>query len=133
MLPHDSVNFKQFYYEGVDGLKTGHIDVEEDDFYNFTGTALRNNQRLITVVMKTDEETEGARFKETIKLLDYGFKFENQELFSAGYQLEGESEIPVAKGKEDVVTVSLGESVSFPVKAGEEESYHIEYHMEESL
>jgi len=37
MLPHEGVNFQQFYYEGVDGLKTGYTDLAG---YCFTGTAV---------------------------------------------------------------------------------------------
>ena len=39
---------------------------------NFTGTAERNGMRLISVVMGTDSEPH--RFKETAKVLDYGFQ-----------------------------------------------------------
>ena len=52
----------------MDGLKTGHTDEAK---YCFTGTAQRNNMRLISVVMGADSDT--SRFSETKKLLDYGF------------------------------------------------------------
>lgn len=58
MLPgHESQNFKQYSYKGLDGLKTGHTDLAG---YTFTGTAERDGQRLISVVMRTD--SIGARF-----------------------------------------------------------------------
>src|SRR5690625_5039746 len=77
MLPHEGVNLKQYYYEGVDGLKTGYTDFAG---YCFTGTAEVNGKRLITGVMKADSEDQ--RFKETAKLLDYGYNnFETIELF----------------------------------------------------
>src|SRR5690625_5030458 len=80
--------------------------------------------------MKTDSETE--RFEETAKLMDYGFNnFSKQELFPAGYQAEGESAIPVAKGKEDQVQVSISEAISLPVQEEEAELYHIQYHFDE--
>ncbi|WP_010531259.1 D-alanyl-D-alanine carboxypeptidase family protein [Lentibacillus jeotgali] len=127
MLPHDSVNFEQFYYEGVDGLKTGFTDMAG---YCFTGTAKKYGKRYISVVMKTD--SKGARFEETAKLLDYGFnQFEKQELFPAGYQLEGKSDIPVSKGKEDSVQVATDQAFSAPVKGEQAENYSIDYQLDE--
>ncbi|GAB3808107.1 serine hydrolase [Virgibacillus kimchii] len=127
MLEHDASYLEPFYYEGVDGLKTGYTDLAG---YSFTGTAERNGERYITVVMKTGSEAE--RFEETAKLLDYGFNnFSKQELFPAGYQVEGESAISVAKGKEDQVQVSISEAISLPVQEEEAELYSIQYHIEE--
>ncbi|WP_373894395.1 D-alanyl-D-alanine carboxypeptidase family protein [Virgibacillus natechei] len=127
MLPHDSSYLEQFYYEGMDGLKTGNTELAG---YTFTGTAERNGKRLISVVMKTESEEE--RFNETEKLLDYGFEqFETVELFPAGYQVEGESTIPVAKGKEDALSVSIAEAFNVPVKTGEEELYSVSYTIDE--
>ncbi len=127
MLEHEGVNFKQFYYEGVDGLKTGYT---ESGGNSFTSTAIRNGTRLISVVMRADSREE--RFEETAKLLDYGFNnFQTEELFPSGYQLEGESAIPVAKGKEDFVDVSISDSIALPIQPEEEELYRIEYQMDE--
>ncbi|MFC4024168.1 serine hydrolase [Oceanobacillus longus] len=127
MLPHEGVNLEQFFYEGVDGLKTGFTTLAG---YSFTGTALVDNRRLITVVMKTESETE--RFVETAKLLDYGFsQFNEQELFPAGHQLEGDETIPVAKGKEDAVNVSLSKAINVPIKTDEAELYSLKYDLDE--
>lgn len=127
MLDHDSVNLEQYYYEGVDGLKTGHTDLAG---YAFTGTAERDGRRLITVVMKTPSVEK--RFEETAKLLDYGFdQFETQELFPAGYQEEGEETVPVAKGKDKEVNIGINEAIQVPIKSGDEELYHLEYTIDE--
>lgn len=127
MLPHDSTSLKQFYYEGVDGLKTGHTDLAG---YSFTGTAERDGKRLISVVMKT--ESEGARFEETAKLFDYGFSnFEEVELFPSGYQLKNELTVPVGKGKEKEVEIATDDAFVLPIKKGEEEKYEIKYHFDE--
>ncbi|MDF2718761.1 MAG: dacA, partial [Paenibacillus sp.] len=48
-------NFKKYAYPGLDGLKTGYTD---EAGYCFTGTAVRNGMRLITVVMGTRTEAE---------------------------------------------------------------------------
>src|SRR5699024_8243231 len=96
MLKHDASFLKSYYYEGLDGLKTGNTDLAG---YTFTGTAERDSRRLITVVMKTNSIEE--RFKETAKLMDFGFsQFEDKELFPAGSDFENNI-LPVAKGKED--------------------------------
>lgn len=123
MLPHKATFLKQFHYEGMDGLKTGNTELAG---YTFTGTAKRDGKRLISVVMKTSSKAE--RFKETAKLLDYGFNnFQTEELFAAGYQLEKEATIPVAKGKEDQVNVSISDAISVPIQTEDLELYSIEY------
>lgn len=126
MLPHNSVNFKQFHYEGIDGLKTGFTEIAG---YCFTGTAERNGNRLISVVMKTKSEEQ--RFKETIKLMDYGYNnFEKVELFPAGYQIKGESTLPVTKGKEKTVDIEIKDAINIPIKKGEKDKYQIKYHLD---
>lgn len=128
MLPWNNTNFAQYYVEGVDGLKTGYTDVAG---YCFTGTAIRDGRRLITVVMRAD--SYGSRFIETAKLLNYGFgEFEKLELYEAGYQLADYETVEVAKGKEDVVNIELADPMSTLVRFGEEESYSIEYILDES-
>ena len=56
------------FYEGADGLKTGHTD---DSGYCLAATAKRNDLRLIAIVL--GEKDSKVRNSETISLLDYGF------------------------------------------------------------
>lgn len=56
------------FYEGCDGLKTGHTD---NAGYCLSATAKRNNYRLIGIVL--GESNSKVRNKETMNLLDYGF------------------------------------------------------------
>jgi D-alanyl-D-alanine carboxypeptidase (penicillin-binding protein 5/6) len=106
-------------YEGVDGLKTGSTDLAG---YCFTGTALKNGTRLISVVMKTDSYK--ARFDETRKLFDYGFNnFEVQEIIPAGYQDKEQAVLPVVKGKGKEVEIESTNALSLLVKQGEKEMY----------
>ena len=56
------------FYEGADGLKTGHTD---NALYCLAATAIRNNLRLIAIVL--GEKDSKIRNNETIELLDYGF------------------------------------------------------------
>lgn len=129
MLKHDkkdASSLTQFYYEGVDGLKTGFTDTAG---YCFTGTAERDGHRLISVVMKT--KNDNARFKETAKLFDYGFQnFEDKELFAKGYQLKDQKTLPVTKGKEDKVEIAINKQVKQPVEKGDKEGYSLEYHID---
>ena len=57
------------FYDGADGLKTGHTD---DAGYCLAATAKRDNLRLIGIVL--GEEDSKVRNSETMELLDYGFQ-----------------------------------------------------------
>lgn len=129
MLPHEGQNFQQWFYEGVDGLKTGYTELAE---YCFTGTAEVDGRRLITVVMKTSSEDQ--RFQETAKLLDYGYEnFGREELFPEGYQLEDESILPVEKGKEKEVEIALADAIQKTIHSDDLDKYSIEYELDEDL
>jgi len=56
------------YYEGADGLKTGHTDNAK---YCLAATAKKNDMRLIAIVL--GEENSKTRNSEAMGLLDYGF------------------------------------------------------------
>ena len=73
-----------FAYDGVDGLKTGHTDFAG---YAFTGTAIRNGQRYITVVMKSTSQI--TRFDDSKELMDYAFgQFSKEEILPATFQVK---------------------------------------------
>jgi len=94
-IPIGNLYAKLYAYEGLDGLKTGHTDTAG---YNFTGTAERNGLRLISVVMKT--ENEDMRFGETRKLLDYGFNnFEKRTVITAKTEMEQLPSVKIKRGK----------------------------------
>lgn len=64
----------------ADGLKTGWTT---EAGYNLVGSAIRDDMRLISVVMGTNSEE--ARAQETQKLLSYGFRFfETMKLYERG-------------------------------------------------
>lgn len=128
MLPGMPGQLEPFGYEGLDGMKTGWTDMAG---YCFTGTAERNNRRLISVVMQTDSKE--ARFEETKKLLDYGFnQTEVKEIFPADYQQEDESTLNVAKGKGKSVEIATDEAIRGVVPSGEENPYEIEFTLDKS-
>lgn len=106
-----------FAYEGVDGLKTGFTDLAG---HAFTGTVERDGTRYISVVMRTDSQE--ARFKETAKLFDYGYdQFSREAVIQKGDQIKGYEKLPVAKGKENEVTVSAGSELSILTEKGTDE------------
>ncbi|MBI5450445.1 MAG: D-alanyl-D-alanine carboxypeptidase [Gammaproteobacteria bacterium] len=64
----------------VDGVKTGHTETAG---FNLIASAVRNNMRLISIVMGT--KSEEARAQESQKLLTYGFRFfETHPVHKAG-------------------------------------------------
>ncbi|WP_028784491.1 D-alanyl-D-alanine carboxypeptidase family protein [Thalassobacillus devorans] len=127
MLPNMPGYLSQYGYKGMDGMKTGFTDLAG---YCFTGTAKKDDTRLISVVMKT--ASKEARFEETRHLLDYGFQqFEEKELFPAGHQKKAKAELPVAKGKEKQVGIETGEAVKAMVKNGEKDKYTLNYNISE--
>ncbi len=71
------------FYEGADGLKTGHTDAAK---YCLAATAKKNDMRLIAIVL--GEEASKVRNSETMALLDYGFN---------SYQMQ------VIKKKNDII------------------------------
>lgn len=112
----DITNFKQFAYEGLDGLKTGHTARAGN---NFTGTAERDGMRLISVVMGADSQS--SRFTETKKVLDYGFdNFEVKQVVAAKSVVPGAETAPVLKGKEKEAPVVTEQAVNFLVPKGTE-------------
>ncbi len=56
------------FYEGADGLKTGHTDAAK---YCLAATAKKDGMRLIAIVL--GEENSKVRNSEAMALLDYGF------------------------------------------------------------
>lgn len=86
-------------YDGIDGLKTGETEAAGACF---TGTALRDEMRLITVVMGTDSRDK--RFQETKKLMDYGFHhYEMKTLIEEKTPVPGHETITINGGKKTEV------------------------------
>jgi serine-type D-Ala-D-Ala carboxypeptidase (penicillin-binding protein 5/6) len=81
---------------GGDGLKTGHT---EEAGYGFTGSALRNGQRLVMVVSGLTSMAE--RKAESIKLIEWGFRtFQRYPLYAKGATVQA---IPVWMGSAAMV------------------------------
>ncbi|ASA26563.1 D-alanyl-D-alanine carboxypeptidase [Paenibacillus donghaensis] len=107
-------NFKAYAYPGLDGLKTGHTS---DAGNCFTGTAVRDGMRLISVVMGANSEAH--RFTETKKVLDFGFNnFEIKQVVAPKAVIAGNETLPVLKGKKEEVSVVTDDGVTFVVPKG---------------
>ena len=95
----------------VDGVKTGHTAAAG---YCLVASALRDGQRLISVVMGTDSES--ARAADSLALLNYGFRFfETHTPYKAGQVLErlrvwsgDATEVPVGPAEDVAVTIPRG-------------------------
>ncbi len=107
-------NFKAYAYPGLDGLKTGHTNNAGNCF---TGTAVRDGMRLISVVMGADSEPH--RFTETKKVLDFGFNnFEVKQVVAPKAVIAGNETVPVLKGKNKSVPIVTDAGVTFIVPKG---------------
>lgn len=99
------------FYEGVDGLKTGHT---KDVGYCLTATAKKNNMRIIAIVM--GEPDSKMRNKEVSEMLDYAFaQYEIHNLLKKNNL--GKYEI--SKGKEKYAEVIPKNEVTILKKKGE--------------
>lgn len=120
-------------YEGVDGLKTGTTSAAGD---SFTGTAVRGDTRLITVVMNAGDQNDPnkdplVRFKETAKLFDHGFNnFEETKIVEEGQEPE-ENVISISGGKETEVSVVTAESLKISTPRNTEQDFTLEVVLDE--
>ena len=97
--------------ESVDGVKTGHTEAAG---YCLVSSAKRGDMRLLVVVMGTDSEE--ARAKESLSLLNYGFRFyETHKLYSAGDSIRTSR---VWKGASENVELGLQEDLAITVPRG---------------
>jgi len=128
----ESTNKLLQVYDGIDGMKTGWMGPPSG--YCFVGTAVRGDIRLLTVSLGA--QAEGGNFRDTAKMLDYGFKdFRYLKLEEAGYKA-GKIKVPgsfvSAKGildedllifgnlsEEDYRTEAVFDELELPVEKGQ--------------
>ncbi|MDD2238893.1 MAG: D-alanyl-D-alanine carboxypeptidase [Bacilli bacterium] len=104
------------YYSGLDGLKTGFTNAAG---YCLTATAVRNNMRLISVVMKSP--TTKDRSNDTVELLNYGFSnFKLKIILDAKHDL---GTIEILNGKKENVAIRLIENATNLENMNEEKKY----------
>ena len=99
----------------VDGLKTGTTDASGA---SFTGTALENDMRVITVIIGAEDNL--MRFGETGRLMNYAFtNFEKVQVGEKGMPVETGKPLTVDKGKQEEVDLIYSED-AYVVTATEE-------------
>jgi D-alanyl-D-alanine carboxypeptidase (penicillin-binding protein 5/6) len=100
--------------ESVDGVKTGHT---QSAGYCLVASAKRDGMRLISVIMGT--KSEQVRAKETLGLLNYGFRFyEAHGVYKGGDTL---SKSKVWKGEAREVALGVEQDLSVIVPRGQHE------------
>jgi D-alanyl-D-alanine carboxypeptidase (penicillin-binding protein 5/6) len=98
--------------ESVDGVKTGHT---ESAGYCLVASALRDDMRLISVVIGT--KSEEARAQQSQKILNYGFRFfETHRIYEANKQV---TTAHVWKGNTDVLPLGLEEDLYITIPRGQ--------------
>lgn len=100
------------FYEGADGLKTGHTDAAK---YCMAVTSKRSDMRLLAVLL--GEETAAIRNEETSKLLDYGFN--NYKIQLLKNKKETVKEIKINKANQDKVAIIPKDDVSILLRKNE--------------
>lgn len=92
----------------VDGMKTGHT---EGAGYCLVASAMKENMRLISVVMGT--KSEEARAQASQSLLNYGFRFyETHQLYAAGETL---NRARIWKGANEKLPLGLSEDLNVTI------------------
>ena len=106
------------FYKGVDGLKTGFTQTAG---YCLTATAMKNNTRLISVVM--GEDTSANRSTDTVNLLNYGFN--SYKVNTIIKKEKNIAKVKVNKGKEDKVYIRTKENVNELLNVNEKAKKYI--------
>ncbi len=93
------------FYEGADGLKTGHTDAAK---YCLAATAKRGELRLIAIVL--GEDNSKVRNQETMSLLDYGFSTVKVNVIKEKNTVV--KKIRIDKATKEIVQISLKNNLS---------------------
>ena len=102
--------------KGADGLKTGHTS---EAGFCLTGTAVRNDRRLIEVM--TGLESNKQRSEETESLMTWGFaNFDNYKFFTKNQIM---AEVPVWYGTSKSVAAVVPEEVIKTIKKSTKSKY----------
>ena len=107
------------FYEGADGLKTGHTDAAG---YCLAATAKRGDLRLIGIVL--GENDSKVRNNETMALLDYGFSTVKLNVL----RKKGEvvKKIKMDKANKEIVSIILKDNLGVVENVLEKEKYSYE-------
>lgn len=112
------------FYEGADGLKTGHTD---DAGYCLATTAKRDDLRLIGVIL--GEENSKVRNNEMIDLLDYGFNNIKSEVLKKSGEVI--SSINISHGDKKILKVGLKKDLVAYMDIENDNKYQYKYDYED--
>lgn len=99
----------------VDGLKTGHTDSAG---YCLVASALRNNMRLISVVLGTPSDS--SRTADSQALLNWGYRFfETHQLYNAQQALDAKSQPRVWYGKNKYAKLGFDQNAYVTIPANQ--------------
>nr|WP_246208932.1 serine hydrolase [Enterobacteriaceae endosymbiont of Donacia vulgaris] len=106
----------------VDGIKTGHT---ENAGYNIIASAIKNNMRLIVVIL--GDKTEQDRKKNSKKLLNWGF--ETFRTINPIKKYQKIATIPILYGKHSYVRIGIKHNVFLTILKNQEKKIKILYHI----
>lgn len=124
-IPQRNRNLLLWRDKTVDGIKTGHT---EEAGYCLVSSALRDDMRLIAVVMGTD--SEAARARESSKLLSFGFRYyETTKIYQAGAVLK--SDVRVWFGETNRVNLITAKDLYLTLPRGARDELEATVHMDQ--
>ena len=113
------------FYEGADGLKTGHTD---NALYCLAATAKKDGMRLIAIVL--GEQDSKVRNSETMDLLDYGYT--TYKVTNLKKQNEVVGEIKLEKATKEKVNVVPVQDISIlNKKTDDDKNYELKLNLNE--
>ena len=99
----------------VDGLKTGHTDAAG---YCLVASALRNNMRLISVVLGTPSDS--SRTEDSAALLNWGYRFfESHKLFNADQTLDSKMQPRIWFGQDKYAKLGFAQDAYVTIPANQ--------------
>ncbi len=110
----------------VDGVKTGHTD---NAGFCLIGSALKNNMRLISVVLGANSEK--ARETASMALLNYGFRF--YETVPVHIANNPVTHPDIFKGEKNSVALGLGQSLYITVPRGKRDQVKTSINVDASM
>ncbi|MBQ8132215.1 MAG: D-alanyl-D-alanine carboxypeptidase [Bacilli bacterium] len=108
------------FYEGADGLKTGHTDAAG---YCLAATAVRNDIRMIGIVL--GEADSKVRNKETMDFLDYGFLNTHRKILKKTGSVV--KKIKMDKADHEIIQIVVKNPLQVILDSNEDVEYRYEY------
>lgn len=112
------------FYEGADGLKTGHTD---EAGYCLATTAKRGDLRLIGVIL--GEENSKVRNNEMIDLLDYGFNNIKSKILKKKNEVI--TKINISHGDKRILNIGLKNDLMTYFEVDDLNKYKYKYNFED--